>query len=135
MRTLLCALLLGLWFNAASQNLNNTRWVLLSIDDLQSGISKDVGANAKATIHFECDTLYTGRFCNSFCGKIKFLSDNAIKMSKPVCTRMMCMGLDKYEKDMMLVFNTAVKLRVEDDKLFIFSSSNKRLTYKRDRGH
>ena len=126
-------ILVMLTFCVSAQNLNGSRWLLVSIDDLSSGISKDIQASTKVTLHFECDTIYSGRFCNSFCGTIRFNSNNTLKMIKPVTTRMTCMGLDKYEKEMLAIFSSTTKYRVEENNLYLFASTNKRLTYRLDK--
>lgn len=116
---------------AKAQNLSGSAWTLISIDDLDTGICKDIASTTKSTLKFEGDTAYSGHFCNTFNGNYKYNQDKSIRFGVPRATRMMCMGIDKYEKEMFALFVLVNRYRVEEGKLFLFTSNHKRLTYKK----
>jgi heat shock protein HslJ len=131
MKGWVCLLVLFFFCDIKSQNLAGTRWLLSSIDDIETGVSKDIGATVKATLNFDTDTSYSGKFCNQFSGRYKHNKEQSIKLGIPVSTKMLCMGIDKYEKEMFSLFTTAHKYRVDKEVLFIFST-HKRLTFKKE---
>jgi len=115
---------------AGAQKLTGSKWLLASIDDLDSGISKDIGALTKATLSFDSDSTYSGKFCNTFSGHLK-CKENLLKMGIPSHTKLKCLGLDKYETEMFEILPLSVKYRIDKETLFIFTSTHKRLTFKR----
>ena len=124
----------GFTISLQAQNLAGSKWLLVSIDDLETGIIKDIGASVKATLVFESDSTLSGRFCNNYNGYYRMNTENhGIKLSTPNSTKMLCMGIDKYEKEMFKLFPLANKYRTEGESLFIFTSTKKRLTYKKDK--
>ncbi|MCC6372824.1 MAG: META domain-containing protein [Bacteroidia bacterium] len=131
MKFVVIAVLLLLHLSVCSQNLSESSWQLMSIDDLETGISKDIAATAKATLRFEGDSSYSGRFCNTYKGNYKHNQDKIIRMGVPQATRMLCMGIDKYEKEMFALMVMVNRYRMEDDKLFLFTTNHKRLSYKK----
>lgn len=117
---------------ASGQKLSGTKWLLLSIDDLDNGLSKNIAGTVKATLNFDTDTSYSGKFCNNYTGRYKHNGESFIKFSHAISTRMLCMGIDKYEKELFSLLPLANKYRMENDNLFMFTSNHKRITLKRD---
>ncbi len=122
-------------FVLPAQELAGTKWILTGIDNLQTGISKDVAATVKVTVVFDSDSTYSGRFCSNFNGRFKYnASSHLIKFGTPSHTRMMCIGIDKDENETFTLMTQAVKYRMNGESLFIFTTNQKRLSLKRDTG-
>ena len=114
-----------------AQMLKGSNWLLVSIDNLSSGKSQQVGAKAKAALYFETDSTYSGAFCNSYSGKYSNPKEKILKLWAPVSTKMYCVGLDKVEKELLLLFPKTDHYRLERDELFLFTTNNFRISFKK----
>ena len=89
MKGWVCLLLVLSLSDFKSQNLSGTRWLLSSIDDIETGVSKDIGSTLRATLNFDSDSSYSGKFCNQFSGRYKHNKEQSIKLGIPVSTKML----------------------------------------------
>ena len=55
-----------------SQSVSGQKWLLMSIDQLEKGIKKDIGSYLRVELWFEGDTVYKGNFCNNYNGRFPF---------------------------------------------------------------
>jgi heat shock protein HslJ len=118
-----------LCYLAKSQPLSGSKWVLSSIDDLETGISKEIGKLTKATLQFDSDTSYSGKFCATYSGHFRHNKETAIKIGIPSYTRMSCLGIDKYEKEVFALLPLTFKYRVDKGVLYLFTTDRKRLSF------
>jgi heat shock protein HslJ len=112
-----------------SQSLPGSTWVLKSIDNLETYKSTVVPEKIVVTLTFISDSTYGGKICNRYSGRYKFNQEKKIAMSHPVSTRMYCLGVDAIEKEVLTAFTTAFKYKLEEGKLFLFTTDDKRLLF------
>ena len=113
------------------QSLNGTSWLLLSFDNLKTSTEKSVQDKIQATLSFEKDSLFNGKMCNGYMGIFKTGQENSLKMNPPSATKMYCVGISEIERDLFAFYSKAVRYKMAGDRLFIFTSDEYRLTFKK----
>ena len=123
-----CLIIIG---QIKAQGLKGTHWQLVSIDYLETGVSKQIGEKLHASLSFDSDSAYSGRFCNHFSGRFKYDHKDHIKMTVPMGTHMTCLGVEPFEQELFIFLSQAKRYRVEGDKLFIITTHQGRLQFKK----
>jgi len=120
-------------FALNSQTLSGTNWLMISMDNLETGKSTQITTSIKAFIKFEADSSYSGRFCNTFSGRVRTNAARQMKMTVPIASKLSCLGIDAYEKDLFDLLPKVTKYRIEDGFLYLFTINRKRITFKVDK--
>jgi len=116
--------------NLFAQTHLHKKWVLMSIDNLSTGIKKQVGESVIADLIFDNDTTYKGSFCNDYKGKAKFNADLTCSFSVPSSTNRRCMGIDDVEKELFRLYTLVTRYKLKNHLLYLFTSDQKRLVFK-----
>ncbi len=113
-----------------AQQLSGPRWILMSIDNLETGVVKVIGEHVRAELWFEGDSVYKGQFCNPYQGKIKVNQDFTCQLSTPITGKRKCMGFSDVETDLFKLYNLVNKYKMKGQLLYLFTSDKKRLVFK-----
>ena len=127
------AFLISLLFTACftfSQNLSGPTWMLSSIDNLETAKSTQITTSIKAFLIFESDSAYSGRFCNTYSGRVRTNASRQMKLTVPSATKLSCLGIDSYEKELFELLPKVTKYRIEEGYLYLFTINRKRITFK-----
>ena len=119
-------------FLIKSQPLKGTKWILVSMDNLENGKSLQLGAKIKASLHFDSDTTFSGLFCNAYKGHYSISKDHKLSMVVKETNKAMCFGMNAREKELFTHYGNASKYRIEKGLLFIFTSNKQRLTFHKE---
>ena len=119
-------------FNMKSQNLSRIKWLLVSLDDLETGKSKQPSSKMHATLHFDSDTSYSGAYCNHYQGNYKSSAEYKLNMVAPQSIKRSCLGIGEREKELFAMYAKATRYRTDKGFLFIFTSDKHRLTFTKE---
>ncbi len=117
---------------AFSQNLHNSKWILVSIDNLETGKSKLTESLVVSKLYFNGDTTFSGVACNFFTGNFKVTENNLLRMSMPTGTKKFCLAISELEKELFTLYSKASRYKLAQNSLFIFTSDEKRLEFKKE---
>jgi heat shock protein HslJ len=115
------------------QDLNGTKWLMMSFDNLDTGKSTQITASTKSFLHFESDSSYDGRFCNTFSGRVRTNPSRQMKLTVSIATKLSCLGLDAYENELFELLPKVSKYKIEDGKLYLFTLNHRRITLKAEK--
>ena len=131
------ALLMPFLFTACfsfAQNLSGTKWLMSSIDNLETAKSTIITTNIKpAYLTFEADSAYSGRFCNTYSGRVRTNASRQMKLTVPIAKKLSCLGIDNYEKELFELLPKVTKYRIEEGYLYLFTINHKRITFKAEK--
>lgn len=115
-----------------AQSLKGTSWLLVSIDNLEAGKSTLTGEKTPVSLQFDSDTTFSGTGCNHYKGVYKTENAKTLAMNKADFTGTEnCLGLGNLEKETIAFYVKAVRYRMDDGRLFIFTSDDYRLCFKK----
>jgi hypothetical protein len=104
-----------------AQSIKNTRWLLLSIDNLKANEHKLIGSFWVASLHFNSDSSYGGNSgCNSYGGFFKTDLDNSLMMGHPVRTKIGCQSLGE---ELFHIYPNVNFWKIKIDTLFLFTDN------------
>ncbi|MEI6021223.1 MAG: META domain-containing protein [Bacteroidota bacterium] len=133
MKNAILLLFFFLTFSSFAQTLSGTRWMMTSIDNLETAKSTQITTSIKAYLVFESDSAYSGRFCNSYSGRVRTNAARQMKLTVPVATKLSCLGIDNYEKELFDLLPKVTKYRIEEGYLYLFTINRKRVTFKAEK--
>jgi len=116
----------------SAQSLKGGSWIMVSIDDLESGKSQVIDSQVKFLLQFDSDSLYSGLGCNNYSGK--YLSDGVKSLTlqkTELKSKNNCLGLEPLEKQVWALYQKATRYRITGESLFIFTSDDHRLVFKK----
>ncbi len=116
-----------------AQSLSGTNWMMTSIDNLETAKSTQITNSIKAYLVFESDSAYSGRFCNTYSGRVRTNAARQMKLTVPIATKLSCLGIDKYEKELFDLLPKVTKYRIEEGYLYLFTINRKRITFKAEK--
>lgn len=123
----------ALLFAGAQPPLEKTSWKLVSVDNLESGVSVMLEKKIVAKLQFLSEGQFAGSACEHHDGLYKAGADGSLRMKVVVGSKTPCMGVNYFELELLKHYEMATRFRMlEDKKLFIFCSDGYRLTYKKD---
>jgi heat shock protein HslJ len=105
---------------------------LVSIDDLETGKSTLVESLVQASLRFSSDSTYSGSICNSFNGKYTYGQPETLTMNEPTASKKFCLSVSELEKRIFSLYVKVTRYKTDNSKLFIFTSSNYRLLYRKE---
>lgn len=117
----------------SAQALSGTKWLMMSFDNLETGKSTQITSSIKSFLQFEADSSYSGRFCNTYNGRVRTNSSRLMKLTVPIATKLSCLGIDAYEKELFELLPKVTKYRIEDGNLYLFTINRKRITFKAEK--
>jgi hypothetical protein len=116
-----------------AQPLKETNWKLVSVDNIESGISVLMEKKIVAKLQFLNESEFGGVACEHHVGMYKAGMDGSLRMKVVVGAKTPCMGVNYFELELLKHYELATRYRmIENKKLFIFCSDGYRLTYKKD---
>ena len=121
---------LFLFFQSQCQTQFNRKWILMSIDNLNTGVKKEIGQYVHAELNFDSDSTYKGVFCNSYQATVQFNEDKTCKMSAPIAKKHQCMGFADVEAELFRLYPLVIKYSLKNNALFLFTSEQKRLVFR-----
>lgn len=127
---ILSGLLFFSFFQSYSQSQFNRKWILMSIDNLNTGVKKEIGQYVHAELNFDSDSTYKGVFCNNYQGTVKFKEDKTCKMGAPVAIKHKCMGFADLEAEVFRLYPLVIKYSLKSNALFLFTSEQNRLVFR-----
>lgn len=116
-------------FTGYAQSLTGTKWILISIDRLETSKSKLVDKRFESNIMFNADSTFVGVTCNEYKGKFSTQHNKNINMNVLSVKKLGCVWLDELEKEVLKHLKTVNHFRVKADNLFLFTTDGLRLTY------
>ena len=116
-----------------AQTHSGTNWLMTSIDNLETGKSTQITTSIKSFLNFESDSAYSGRFCNTYNGRVRTNAARQMKLTVPIATKLACLGIDKYEKELFELLPRVSKYRIEDGFLYLFTINRRRITFKAEK--
>jgi hypothetical protein len=115
------------------QPLKKTNWKLVSVDNIETGVSVMMEKKIVATLQFVSESEFTGTACEHHDGMYKAGADGSLKMKIIVGSKTPCMGVNYFEQELLAHYELANRYRLVDEKkLFIFCTDGFRLSYKKD---
>lgn len=130
MRTLFFAFLFFTSAGAFAQSLVGTGWLLKSIDNIETGRSMVVENDAKISLLFDSDSVYSGYGCNRYEGRYRSENGKTLIFQKANgVIHPTCLGLGTLEKELLEIYLKATRYRLDKEKLFIFTSDDRRLVF------
>jgi hypothetical protein len=118
---------------AHGQPLKETSWKLVSVDNIETGVSVLMEKKIVAKLQFPTESEFAGVACEHHDGLYKAGMDGSLRMKVVVGAKTPCMGVNYFELELLKHYDLATRYRmVENKKLFIFCSDGYRLAYKRD---
>ncbi|MEI6021222.1 MAG: META domain-containing protein [Bacteroidota bacterium] len=113
-----------------AQTLSGPRWVLMSIDNLETGVVKAIGDHVRAELWFEGDTIFKGQFCNNYSGKIKTNPNFTCEFLALISGKRQCMGFGDVEIELLRLYPLVNKYKLKGHLLYLFTKEQKRLVFK-----
>jgi hypothetical protein len=114
-----------------AQPLKKTSWKLVSVDNIETGLSMMMEKKIIATLQFDSESEFSGMACEHHDGMYKAGADGSLRMKVVVGSKTPCLGVNYFELELLKHYGLAVRYRLVDNKkLFIFCSDGYRLTYK-----
>ena len=118
--------------SVTTQSLKGSGWIITSIDNIETGKSQVIDASVKFTLKFDGDTTYSGLGCNTYKGNYKSDGLKTLTMKKAESQgNSNCLGLGPLELKIWMLYQKATRYRMTGDALFIFTSDDHRLVFKK----
>lgn len=130
---LLCFLTTSVFYSGYN-NLPDTNWKLVSMENLIANQTQFADTSCGASLHFDSNGKYDGNSgCNEFKGEYSLKGDNGVVMNDPVRTKRGCPSqVCQLGETLFGQYTTLNKYSIKNDTLILLSNGVK-IVYKKSK--